>query len=332
MTLVTRDIMMEEKNENLYAKMVEESITPTNPYAQLLTAGGSLVRYGHWRGRSPVSRGSVLLLQGRGEFMEKYDETIGELCSRGMDVVSFDWRGQGLSGRCLPGSNNGLSPYYGHCLDDLDVVINQVIAPLNSGPLCILAHSMGGHIALRYLHLHHHAFPLAGCILTAPMIDIVTKPVPGIVARWLCRLQVKRGRGSATVGGARKYDSYHIPFKGNWLTSDRKRFEHSQQLVSGNPQLASGCVSYGWLADTFDSIDVLKGAGFAESLNVPLLVFMAQKEQVVSNAAIHAFVKRLPKAHLIVVEEARHEILQEQDTRRALFWRNFDRFVNRLTM
>jgi lysophospholipase len=328
LTLVIGDFMMEKKFKNLYARMIEESISHASrsPYAQLVTPGGLTLRYGHWQGHSTAPRGTVLLLQGRGEFMEKYDETIEELCSRGMDVVGFDWRGQGLSDRCLAGSNNGLTPYYDHCVDDLDIVIKHVIASLNPGSLYVLAHSMGGHIALRYLY--RHALSIAGCVLTAPMIDITTRPVPGIVARWVCRLQVKCGRGSVPVGGARQYDSYRIGFKGNRLTSDRKRFEHTQRLVAENPRLASGYVSYGWLADTFDSIDVLKRAGFAESLNVPLLVVMAQKDRVVSNAAIHAFVQHVPKAHLIGIEGSRHEILQEEDARRALFWRVFDRFID----
>jgi lysophospholipase len=308
--------------------MIAESISHDgrSPYALLVTPGNLTLRYGYWQRHSTASRGTVLLLQGRGEFMEKYDETIGELCRRGMDVVSFDWRGQGLSDRCFTGSNNGLTSYYDHCIDDLNGVIKHVIAPLNPGPLYVLAHSMGGHIVLRYLY--RYALPVAGCVLTAPMIDIATRPVPGIVARWVCRLQVKCGRGSVPVGGARKYDSYRIGFKGNRLTSDRKRFERTQRLVAGNPRLATDYVSYGWLADTFNSIDVLKRAGFAGSLSVPLLVFMAQKDRVVSNAAIHAFVQHVTKADLIGIDGSRHEILQEEDARRALFWRVLDRFID----
>jgi len=39
---------------------------------------------------------TILLLAGRGEFIEKYaTEIVGELLERGFAVIAADWRGQG---------------------------------------------------------------------------------------------------------------------------------------------------------------------------------------------------------------------------------------------
>ena len=51
--------------------------------------------------RQRRSRGTVCLLQGRGEAIEKYFETVGDLRRRGFAVAIFDWRGQGGSDRRL---------------------------------------------------------------------------------------------------------------------------------------------------------------------------------------------------------------------------------------
>ena len=55
-------------------------------------------------------RGTVVLLTGRGEFIEKYaTEVVGELLERGFAVVALDWRGQGLSDRPLPSTTRATS-------------------------------------------------------------------------------------------------------------------------------------------------------------------------------------------------------------------------------
>jgi lysophospholipase len=45
------------------------------------------------------ARGTVVLLQGRNECIEKYYETIRHFTGRGLWVATFDWRGQGRSDR-----------------------------------------------------------------------------------------------------------------------------------------------------------------------------------------------------------------------------------------
>ncbi len=59
---------------------------------------GAQLRAAFWRPEG-VPRGTVALVQGRAEFIEKYYEVVGELLERGFVVASFDWRGQGLSQR-----------------------------------------------------------------------------------------------------------------------------------------------------------------------------------------------------------------------------------------
>ncbi|MDZ7823157.1 MAG: alpha/beta hydrolase [Ahrensia sp.] len=63
------------------------------------TADGFKIRYAVFRADSKQTLGSILLLQGRNEAIEKYFETIGDLTRRGFDVATFDWRGQGGSTR-----------------------------------------------------------------------------------------------------------------------------------------------------------------------------------------------------------------------------------------
>ena len=68
-------------------------------------------------------------------------------------------------------------------------------------------------------------------------------------------------------------------------------------------------------------------ARFAEAITTPLLVFGAGHDRVTPTPPIREFVKRLPHANYVEIEDAEHEILMENDAIRARFWREFDAFV-----
>jgi lysophospholipase len=64
-------------------------------------SGGKRLRYAIFKSDVPVARGTVVLLQGRNECIEKYYETIRHFTGRGLWVATFDWRGQGRSERLV---------------------------------------------------------------------------------------------------------------------------------------------------------------------------------------------------------------------------------------
>jgi alpha-beta hydrolase superfamily lysophospholipase len=57
-----------------------------SPYDLLTTPDQRSLRYGVWPIPKEKRKGSILLLSGRKEFMEKYSETIDELNQKGVDV------------------------------------------------------------------------------------------------------------------------------------------------------------------------------------------------------------------------------------------------------
>lgn len=298
---------------------------PLSNYAYLQTPQGITLRYGSWSSPIHVSRGTILLLQGRSEFMEKYEETIGELLARGLDVVSFDWRGQGLSERTLAESDKGFVHSYEDYLEDLDHIVQFIVPGTQKGPVYLLSHSMGGHIGLRYLHQYPH--PFTKSVFSAPMIDVKTSPVPQSLVRWLTRLQSAKGNSHLVVAGASRSTPFPPRFEKNRLTSDRARFNRNRKMIRENPHLSAARVTYGWLNATFDSIDLLKTPAIPKHLNSPLLFFCAGQDQIVSRKAILRFAARAPQALLVQLDSSQHEILQERDIVRARFWDAFDSYI-----
>ncbi|MEN8243501.1 MAG: alpha/beta hydrolase [Thermodesulfobacteriota bacterium] len=265
----------------------------------------------------------MLLLNGRSEYVEKNDETAADLNKRGFDVFSFDWRGQGLSARMLPNRQKGFVETYADYLGDLDGFIRAVMVPNAIAPFYLLAHSLGGHVGLRYLHDHPGLFKRA--VLTAPLIDIAMPSVLKNALRVYARWAVKLGFGENYVPGA----GDHKPprFENNKLTSDRGRFERMKRQLLETPGLALGGVTHQWLWATFRSIDRLCAKGFIENMETPTLMVAAQNDRIVSLAAQKAMQKRMPQCQLVTLENARHEILVEADEIRNRFWKIFDAFL-----
>jgi lysophospholipase len=256
--------------------------------------------------------------------MEKHIETVGELTARGFDVVGLDWRGQGGSSRELGNPHKGFVARYEDYLRDLAVFYREIALTCRR-PLVILAHSMGGHIALRFLHERPDAADRA--VLVSPMIDIHTRPFSVSLCRLLTRIAVSMGLARQYCITAGDYVPGRVRFEKNPLTSDKNRFHQEHRVLASAPDLAVGGVTWAWLLATFLSIDTLGGIGFAEKIRTPVHMVCAGEDSIVSVAAQKKLCVRLPAGRMTLIPGARHEILKEADPIRRRFWEVFDAFT-----
>ena len=293
----------------------------------LQTFDGIRIRSGFWETDHPRCRGTVVLLGGRAEFIEKYAETIDELMGRGFDVFSLDWRGQGLSDRMLDDANKGYVESYEHYIQDLKHYFDTIVLERCRRPLLVMAHSMGASITLHFLKRFSGVVDQA--VLMSPMVDVRTKPMPYPVAKWCSRLLVRMGKGDAAIPSFQRNDSFFRPFHRNWLTGDPDRFKRIQRLLKHNPRLSVNAVTFRWLLETFATLEQFRQPDFCKTIATPLLLVAAGRDRVVSNEAIFRLSEKLPRCRLITLKGARHEILQEQDGVREQFWQAFDLFVHR---
>lgn len=295
-----------------------------SPYDFMTTADHQSLRYGIWNSPKETQKGAILLLNGRKEFMEKYSETIEELNQEGFNVYSFDWRGQGLSSRMLANRHKGFIDDYDVYLSDLEMFVSKIVTPESVHPLIIIAHSMGGHIALRFLHDHPGAVDMA--VLTSPMVDIFKSTLSRGLVKIITRIAIKTGFGHSYAIGSSDYTDEK--FEGNRLTSDPVRFMDASKAIAKNPDLALGGVTYGWLSAALKSTDILTQPGFAAKITTPILMFIAGDDKVVSIEAQKKICTMLPNCELKEIPDARHEIFKETDAVRSIFWREFNRFTH----
>jgi lysophospholipase len=287
-------------------------------------AGGLRLRAALFPANAP--RGSVVLSGGRTEPIEKYFEVADELNARGFTVVCHDWRGQGLSQRLLAERLKGHAVGYADVLQDYKDLLDTFEARLPK-PWIALGHSMGGALTALALVTGERRFSAA--VLTAPMFGIFTPPLPRPLVKVLARGLSRIGLGGGVVPGA-SLAAPPAPFETNGLTHDPVRYARNVEQVTMHPDLALGPPTWGWLDFAFAAIRELRQGKGAAEVTFPVVVVAAGADKLVDNRDLRLVTDRFPKGEFVEIAGADHEILQETDPIRALFWREFDALAEAL--
>ncbi len=302
---------------------------PANPLPDNVVAGaiktpdGVTLRFARWA-PPPGRKGTVVVLQGRAEYIEKYYETVRDLRARGFAVATFDWRGQGLSDRGLSDRRKGHIRNFNEYATDLGAIMEQVVLPDCPPPFFALGHSMGGAIAIRACHDGSRWFERV--VLSAPMIALSPGPMTR-VAGPLARMLRIFGTGSAYVPTGDHAVAGKQDFIGNILTSDPVRYARNAAVLEEEPELGLGPPTVAWADAALRLMKRFAAPSYANKIRQPILMVAAGRDEVVSTPAIEQFGMNLLAGRHLILAGAMHEILQEQDHYRGQFWAAFDAFV-----
>jgi lysophospholipase len=296
---------------------------PENAAAGFFAAGDrKKLRYALFRTATRPFRGTIVLIQGRNEFIEKYFETIRDLAAAGFDVATFDLRGQGLSDRLLKNRRRGHVRRFDDYVSDLDRFLKDIVLPDCAGPFSVLAHSTGGLIAL--LAAPALTNSIVRMVLSAPLLGLYGVRTASI--RRLSGFMRLMGAGGLPLARERRPEPADS-FSKNVLTSDAARFARNTAVAAAHPELALGAPTAGWLHATCVAAQRVQQSEFAARIHVPTLLIAAGADKVVSTPAIEAYTRRLRSGSLMVIDGARHEILQEADLYREQFLAAFKAFI-----
>lgn len=281
------------------------------------TEDGMQLRTAHWRATVREPKGTVIILQGRTEFIEKYFETVADLLRRGFAVATLDWRGQGRSQREIVGRCHVES--FDDYDRDLDAFMRQIVLPDCPQPLFLLAHSMGALVGLRAARYGRVRFDRLA--LTAPMIALSRLSAPPIgLVRTLTAMGLFFGRDGRAIGNKALRARYTDAV-------DEIRPKRIAEVLRVAPDLETGLPTVRWLHSALQAIREVDAPRFAEGIKQPVMLIASGRDRVVSNAAIEQFTGDLRSGAQIIVAGARHEVLMEPDPLRDEFWAAFDAFI-----
>jgi lysophospholipase len=291
--------------------------TPGNPIPPNHFAGffesfdGMRLRYAVFRSGSQVPRGTIVLLPGRNEPIEKYFETARDLNAQGLWVATMDWRGQGGSPRLIKGKQGRRRGHARRMRDferDLDIFLEQVVLPDAKLPFFILAHSMGALIALKAApRLSNRIERMA---LVAPFVGATGLGIPNWLLKIMANVSTLFGFGWIQFS---RDTLANRPFEGNPLTSDRTRFSRNQAIIQTQPTLGIGPPTARWIATMIDTIEEVNTMDHLRKIEVPCLVIAPANDQIVPYVELEALSRKFRAGKLLTIPGAHHEILQERD-------------------
>ena len=283
---------------------------------------GALLRWGHLPVRQP--RAACVIGVGFGEFIEKHFETMRDLAARGIAVWCLDWRGQG---RSIRPSRFPTRPRARNFDRDAYDLAEFAAAELPTGlPRLLVAHSMGGAIALLCLRRYPELF--AGAVLSSPMVGLRTGRVPPTLIRCITRPARAAGLGHCFIPGAREWRPDHIPTpERSRATADAERCQLRHAWFSADPELRLDQATYGWVDSALGLVARISKPEFLRAIDTPILIGHPERDMVVSRAAQRRAARFLPNCTLVELAQSKHDPFLECDPIRDYWLTCLDRFI-----
>ena len=306
------------ENAPLYDDVAER---PEGGRAYWLTAAdGVRLRCALWplaQGRA--AKGTVFILPGRTEWLEKYAPAAQEFAQRGYAALSIDWRGQGIADKLLKDRRIGHVGKFTDYQADLRAVMSLAEAQDMPKPWFLLGHSMGGAIGLRAIMT---ASPFKAAAFSAPMWGIGMSTWQKLLAAVVAPLFKLIGFDKRLAPGTKPatYTDWHA-FEDNLLTADPEMYRFMKRSTDAQPDLGMGGPSSHWVLEAIAEND---WAAAQPAPDVPAICFLGGDEQIVNKDKVRRQMARWPRGELVEIPGARHEFPMETPEVRKLF---YDRIV-----
>jgi lysophospholipase len=275
-------------------------------------ADGVRLRAGYW---PSGAKGTVLLLPGRTEYVEKYGPAAAELGARGYATLCVDVRGQGLADRLLDDPLKGHVPQFANYQLDMQALLALARQIGCAEPYYLLSHSMGGAIGLRSLI---NGMPFRAASFSAPMwgvrVPLLTRPFARIIARTM--VAAGRALAYAPTTGAVPY-VLKAAFAGNTLTTDRANWDAMVAHLAAQPALSLGGPTVAWLDAAFAEC---RDFANLPSPNVPCYCALGTSERIVATGPVRRRMAAWPQGRLETYPGAEHEVMMENAVTRTRFF------------
>jgi lysophospholipase len=252
--------------------------------ARLRTDDGE-VRVG--RLRPPGANATVLMIPGRGDSLELRADPASRLAAAGLNVVMVEHHGQAAS----PG--RGRRPDAVH-IDTFDTHERTVrlVADSIQGPVILLAHSMGGLIALHLLAAEPDRWPAT--VLTSPMWGFAGAPALPVV-RAVSAAAVRLGLGRHLATGERPFA---IDRCLRMRTEDRDSIALLRGFAERYPDLLRGGSTWGWTAAAARKMQQIPALPL-ESVTTRVTVLTCARDTTVDLPTHEAVAARITGSRLV---------------------------------
>ena len=286
--------------------------TPENAAGGFFTTrDGKKIRYGLFPAIARPMKGTVVLLTGRNECIEKYfgPSQPGRPGSR-----RRPWTARpGWFRPAIRDLNGYVKSFFDYTIG---TVIQRSCCP-TARAIYILAIRRGRWLPLAS-SMVNRVRRMVPCA-----VQLFDLPVSITTVRRVCSLLWLSGLGGSMPHGVAAKQTAPSPQQGDG--DGAVSAQHADHETY--PQLALGGPTIRWLRAAAVASETVSDPHFMARIQVPLLIIAPGTDQVVSTKAVEAYARHLRLGSLLMIHGARHEILQEADIYREQFLAAFDAFI-----
>jgi lysophospholipase len=298
---------MEEEQD--FRRKYETQVLPfyrSGRFQEFAGIGGSKIRCVAFEKKDCSE--ALVILPGKSETYLKYAEFFYDMQDLPLSLYAMDHRGMGFSERLLADRLKMHVERFDHYIEDVRTFVDTVVKSGRHDNLYLFGHSTGALVAALYLESHPQTFKTG--ILCAPLFELNFGPVPGSVLRLLARLLDRPGRHEEYSLGQKNFKRPDFP--NNKISHSYPRWSlWEEDLIPHTEAIQLGGVTNHWLRESLTAgYRAIQGAG---RINVPLLLLQAEQDRIVRLGAQDRFCSRAPCCTKVLMRNAKHEILIEQD-------------------
>ncbi len=235
-------------------------------------------------------RAVALLIHGQGDFGSRYDAVASVFCERGIAVYAVDLPGHGLTA-----GERGDIPSMAVAEEFVGHAYSQLAREFPERPIGLLAHSMGGQLALRELLINSREY--AFCWMNGPLLYPAKRKHPfeifllrllaKVIPRYTISTQVKRSECQ--------------PVDASW--------------VKKNDPLFHSSISLRWGLALIRSAEEVAALAKSVQIQIPILVTQGELDTVNPTKYANEFFVDLPWESLDyqLIPQALHEPFQHDN-------------------
>lgn len=242
-----------------------------------------------------------------------------------VDFWSLDHRGHGKSGGRLEIAD-GIHDQRCHIdsfktyVDDFHQALGEIKRHYKDRTMeyYLVGMSMGGHIALTYLHNYEGnlALPFKRMILISPMVKFLTPKFPAWAAKALAYTATYCGFGECFIPGHGPRNLRDEAFETYTGSHNKEDFLAQQAFFKRHSGMLTEGATYGWIKAAFESVSALTKM---KKSSVPIVAFLAGDDRHVDVPAADHFLKNLG-AQIFVYKTAYHVLTREPEAYVPGFW------------
>ncbi len=261
------------------------------------------------------ARGSIVISHGFSEFADKYNEMVYYFLQAGYSVFLPEHRGHGRSERSVRNISKVHVKSFEQYVWDLHIFVKRIVMPYNNERI-LFAHSMGGAIGALYMMRYPRDFKKA--VLSSPMIQMKVGGMPYKTAIAFARVCCMCGLGRLFAARQHSFDGRPHFEQSSCLSKERYMYTFAMRMQ--RRAFKSSGASYRWVTAAAKASEYMQEAAHIRRIKIPVLVFAAGREHMVSTDEICRFAGKLTNARLVWMLHAKHEIFNAEECDRIHFY------------